>query len=1684
MSRVFRFLSILIVILLAGSPAAVTAGGSGPMVRLVGSSFDPLDGHHPLAGGGTGLILVQFEGPVTRAAKELVVSHGVELLAYVPESTFIARLEGTSRSASELVSLPEVRWVGDYLPAYKIAPELLEKPSDPKAEVQMDVELAPGADATDLGRRIRERSGGAASVVAVHRQPHRYRMRVRVSAFAAAAAARAIADQPEVISVVPRPEPRLLNDNSVWVVQSYDTSNGPSEASAAEPRQYPLSATVWAHGLLGEGQIVAVADSGMNEMCFFEYLDGDFPAAQSLTPPDTGTVDPSKKVIAYYVEPGAAAGDHSSMSYHGTHVSGSVAGDNFANLASEASGTPNHDIGDGMAPGARIVMQDVGSSGGLSGLSGDLTDMFEQAYGAGARIHTNSWGADTAAYTSDAQDMDEEMWRREDIVFTVAMGNSGSAPGDSSIGAPATAKNVVSVGGVTNGGSSSRADDMTTYSRGPTTDGRLKPDVVTPAASIRSAYGGSSCSTTTLSGTSMATPTTAGSLALLREYFVKGFWKSGAEDPSESIAPSGALMKAALVNGALPLGTVSGYDPLAGGPVSPIPSMDQGWGRTYLEGALYFAGDDERVRYWDVRHRDGLETGDVREVHVDVPAGSGILAVTLAWADPPATTAAATALVNDLDLEVVEPGGRAVYLGNVFSSGWSVTGGSADILNPVEGVRIQNPVSGTWTIRVRGTNVPGTGIALNSDRQGFAVVARFGECTGASPPAPSGLTAADNPPAGVALSWDAVAGAQRYLVYKAVGDCSSDPDAFSFLGETAGTAFTDDRAYGGYTYAYRVVADGGCGLSPRSACATVTYSGPCDLKPAFSGLESVSNSGSIGACGLSLAWSPAETLCPLGSTARYNVYRSTDPLFTPGPDNLLDTITSVGYEDTTVASGQPYYYVVRAEDSTTGGTGPNGGNEEDNLVRLKGVSWSGSEAVTSDFIDDGGDTTAWLENQPPWTVTATDNHTTSGSYSYRSAEEGENYPAGTCAALTTPPLELVSGQPHTLSYWARYNIEEDWDGVVVEISDDGGNTWTDLPPDGGYPGDFSQTGSPPINACGFAPSHGAFNGPAGNGAPTAWTQYANDLSPWDGQTVQIRWRLSTDPGAEFEGFWLDDIVVSNVKGPGRCGRSDGTVALDAAVYSCADTVTVIVEDADLLGAGTASVTVTSSAGDSEVLGLAETPADSAHFEGSIPTGGGAVNAGDGTLQVTGGGSLQVEYVDADDGQGGANVSKTASAPVDCQAPAISGLAVTEVGATSARVTWSTDEPADSLVVASPGGASVSSQDLVTSHDLVLTGLSPCTVYTVTVTSADEAGNAASSGPSSSFQTLDRTLAIDDDVEGGAGPWTVDTAQDPGSGQNWTILESGTSHSPTHAWFTADESGIKDDRLVAGPFAIGTGSTTLSFWHAHTFEGSGTHYDGGVLEISTDGAAWSDVEAAGGVFLTGGYDGTLSTCCNNPLGGRDAWTGSSGGMFQTTVDLSALAGQDVWLRFRLGCDSSVSSEGWYLDDIVLETTGPCPCSGPAFAGIGTAAAVAGEPSADLSWAAATDTCGSGSMEYLVYAGAGGAVDWSAPVASTTALSYRVGGLTPGVAYRFGVRARDGLGYVDGNTVEAGPVTAQGTRPDGDADCDGTLESEDIPPVVGVIFGAAPGACAAEDVDRSGDVDAADPARILYYLFDGL
>jgi bacillopeptidase F (M6 metalloprotease family) len=119
---------------------------------------------------------------------------------------------------------------------------------------------------------------------------------------------------------------------------------------------------------------------------------------------------------------------------------------------------------------------------------------------------------------------------------------------------------------------------------------------------------------------------------------------------------------------------------------------------------------------------------------------------------------------------------------------------------------------------------------------------------------------------------------------------------------------------------------------------------------------------------------------------------------------------------------------------------------------------------------------------------------------------------------------------------------------------------------------------------------------------------------------------------------------------------------------------------------------------------------------------------------------------------------------------------------------------------------------------------------------------------------------------------------------------------------------------------GQDPVVLRFWNSQSFEstGTGTCWDGGIVEISTNGGTtWTQILGAN--LLTDPYDGPIESGSSNPLAGLSAWCGDPQAYLRSIVDLTAWAGQTVKLRFRLGSDVSVGrADGWNLDDVAVQS----------------------------------------------------------------------------------------------------------------------------------------------------------------------
>ncbi len=189
-----------------------------------------------------------------------------------------------------------------------------------------------------------------------------------------------------------------------------------------------------------------------------------------------------------------------------------------------------------------------------------------------------------------------------------------------------------------------------------------------------------------------------------------------------------------------------------------------------------------------------------------------------------------------------------------------------------------------------------------------------------------------------------------------------------------------------------------------------------------------------------------------------------------------------------------------------------------------------------------------------------------------------------------------------------------------------------------------------------------------------------------------------------------------------------------------------------------------------------------------------------------------------------------------------------------------------------------------------------------------------------FAVMSRANLFIDDMEAGAGKWSHQAA----SGTDRWAIVSTSSHGGANAWLVPDDATVTDSRLwTTTPITLDNNSE-LTFWHKYAFEGTSTGYDGAVLEISTDGgSSWIDL---GPRITSGGYNGTVSSAYNNPLGGRNAWITDLVTWTKVTVDLSSYGGQAVLLRWRLGCDSSTGDTGWFIDDVAISA--PMALAAPA------------------------------------------------------------------------------------------------------------------------------------------------------------
>jgi hypothetical protein len=1095
----------------------------------------------------------------------------------------------------------------------------------------------------------------------------------------------------------------------------------------------------------------------------------------------------------------------------------------------------------------------------------------------GAFVHTNSWGDDGIQnYTYFCVDADTYSWNNEDALVMIASTNS------SPVFTPENAKNVIAVG---NTQRPPNHNNHSTGGVGPTADGRRKPELYAPGTATVSASSGTSCGTTTATGTSMASPAITGAAALVRQYYMDGFYPTGIATPATAFTPSGALVKATLMNGSVDMTGIAGY-----------PSNLEGWGRLVLDNALAFDGETRTLYVEDKRASvgDGLAQGENQVFAVSVLDSGEPLKITLVWHDPPVarqTNDAFDVTINDLNLSVQGPGG-VTYLGNVFNTtmGQSMTGGSPDPRNNVEMVQLNVPPTGGYVITV---NAPTVNPMFGE--QGFALVV-----SGALAAGQRGVVQLD-------ASHYACGSTVAITVNDGNAGASVDVTVESASGDTENLTLTmvEEGRYTGSIVVNAGAANSGNGsLEGASGDAlTVTYQdadtgegmseailGAAELDcvaPALVGLPTVLETTDVSAL-ISVEFSEPVTGDLLVDA-------------TCGGSAFVVALASVGAnvyeaEVTGLTEGTLHFFRFSTTDrANNAATFDNGGSCYTFYTRVR------ETAFETDFEPGTSGFTSESPQGPDWTrqVDALAHSPTHLFFAPNTANVADS-------RLVSPAIEL-DANPGFLSFWHTYELEETYDGGILEITTNAGDSWQNLESFilvGGYTGTISSDFLNPL---------GGLDGWTG-GTLGAMSEVVVDLSDFSNQTIQIRWRLGTDELIPSEGWYVDDISISKlVEAPGSNSR--GAVTLSADLYGCGGTMVITVGDGNAAGA-TQIVTITSSAGDSETLTLNQTV--QFVYGGSIALSGGGVMTGNGTLEGASGGTLTVTYTDPDTGTG-MSEDISANATLDCNGPLLSAIEVLDRTNTSARLVFNSDEPVTGVALAAElcGDAGVSAMVVSEGagvYSATFTGLSEGTVYYASITVGDEAGNMTdenNGGLCHEFNTLTRVVSFETDFEPDDSGFAADTVQGPG----WVHGPDVLAHSPTNAFSVVDHTATQDARLVSPAIVLDDNPGELSFWHTFQFETGSQDFDGGVLEVSTnDGGSWQDVGLAR--FIAGGYNGTLSSG-PNPLASRDAWVaGTLGTMTQVRVDLADFANETIRLRWRMGADGSVGEAGWLVDDIAI------------------------------------------------------------------------------------------------------------------------------------------------------------------------
>ena len=1492
----------------------------------------------------SGLYLLQFQSAPNPDLRTSLLAQGVDLLNFVPDDAYIARLQNVR--LSQLRAQPGVRWVGPLEPRHKLDPRLTQQLSAQLAGTRpVKLLLAPGVSAPEIALLRRHLQKAQARVS--------FSLGTTYQGEVNAASLRVLAQSPAVIWIEPAPRMKLVDQVSTEIV-------------AGEPNGLDGLAYVHELGFDGRGVTVSVADSGIDS--------GDV----TFLHPD---LDGRVEALFAYDNLADASDEHS----HGTHCAGIVLG----NGASGETDENGYRYGLGVAPGARLVGQRIFDGAGDYRPPPSYARLTQDAVRSGAYVGSNSWGDDTggqydlsaAEFDALVRDADPDFPGEQPYILEFSAGNAG--PGGQTIGSPAVAKNVIATGATQNNryefplygeGQEVMADFS---SRGPAADGRIKPDVVAPGtwiASLRSIFANDNNAWGPISdyylyqgGTSQAGPHAAGAAAVIVQWYRQ--MHAGA-------TPSPALVKAIMINSADDMSTAvipDGGDVLGGEPdesgdgivvgdTGPVPNNDEGWGRINLVNLI----DSDR-RFEFVEEGTGLASGQSFERKVIVGGGDQ-LKITLVYTDVPGLPAAIPALVNDLDLEVIAPNGDR-YRGNAFAEGESTPGTpEGDRINNVEAVHLSEPAAGEWTVRVVGFNVVQDVHKRNlaAPEQDFAVVV-----SGQLPAPGEGV-----------ISWDrdayqSPATATLRLVDAGLTVENSVTVRVRSTTEPAGLNVTLNRVGVSGTFLGTVgVIPGSAGAGDTSISAndgdelTAVYqdAAPAGERVATAAIDAqaplISDVVATSEFGrTTVTWltsEPATAFVWFGTTnAVTNVvsdlglrgrHRLPFPLLNPGETFFYYVVSADAAGNTTTNDNAGRYFRFVA---------PKPANallvySPETLFAEGGLIPESPYPTIESWTDS---LTALELDYEVWDVGAVGRAPTAAELlPYRVVlwrpEELQAPAPGLTAALTSyvnqggslfvSSFDLLSRLAETQALAFMTNVLH-----VASYQEDGGAfSLAAVPGDpvgGGKSIDLNYEAFPSgfiIDILGIIWEDGPDHLNAATNTATTYLQE-------DGRAVGVRYprtgQDSTTGRVVFNSIALEAIPTETPApnnrvavladalrflAPDLVGGS--SVAFDQSAYTVPGSAVVEVTDSARAGSNRLSVTLTVGT-TTRTLDLPETVRRGI-FRGRFTLVTPDTVLKPGRLPAQHGDVVSATYVDS------ANRSVQTEAIVDTQAPVISDVTA-EASYNEAYILWTTDKPTDALVRFGESGGDDSfltrtaySAELATDHEVLIRGLLPNRTYYFQVLSRDAAGNLVRDNNDGEQYTVDTLTPLpapwEDDLEEDQPGWTVynddggtgasfpgDDDDDGGgdlrgTGWRWGVPENVAgvpAFSGENVWATnlkGDDIDFGISDLISPAIYLGGGNrATLRFWQYYDFSVAGGSeedpFGDFVLEaaqvaLSTDnGATWKDL------YLV---DGEVSA----------DWE-------EVEVDLTKYLGSVVRLRFnyQLFAFNLSPRLGWLLDDIAIE-----------------------------------------------------------------------------------------------------------------------------------------------------------------------